>query len=117
MQAPAAVDLKTLAARLRAAPPMAPEPDPYNGAPFDSDTEEIIAGHASRLSLTDVRQLAHAINDGQAVTIEYVAASGSRTVRTRSRLDLDPPYLRAWCRSRDDERVFTLSRVHGVMPA
>ncbi|MFD9285323.1 hypothetical protein ACFWD7_50410 [Streptomyces mirabilis] len=46
---------------------------------MDSDTEEIIAGHASQLSLTDVRELAHAINDDQAVTIEYVAASGSRT--------------------------------------
>ncbi|MFF0042498.1 helicase-associated domain-containing protein [Streptomyces mirabilis] len=57
VRAPAAVDLKTLAARLRAAPPMVPEPDPYNGVPFDSDTEEIIVGHASQPSLTDVRPL------------------------------------------------------------
>ncbi|MFE4755883.1 hypothetical protein ACFRIB_37590 [Streptomyces mirabilis] len=48
------------------------------------------------VSLTDVRQLAHAINDDQAVTVEYVVASGSRTVRALSR---------------------HLSRVHGVMPA
>ncbi|MFE4819213.1 hypothetical protein ACFRFU_22790 [Streptomyces sp. NPDC056704] len=48
------------------------------------------------VSLTDVRQLAHAINDDQAVTIEYVVASGSRTVRALSR---------------------HLSRAHGVMPA
>ncbi len=30
---------------------------------------------------------------------------------------LDPPYLEAWCHLRDAERVFTLSRIHGVMPA
>ncbi|WP_323180409.1 WYL domain-containing protein [Streptomyces sp. NBC_00102] len=29
---------------------------------------------------------------------------------------LDPPYLYAWCHLRDDERVFTLSRIHGIMP-
>ncbi|MGW4977922.1 helicase-associated domain-containing protein [Streptomyces mirabilis] len=83
VRAPTAVDLKTLAARLRAAPPTVPEPDPYNGVPFDSDTEENIAGHASQLSLTDVRQLAHAINDAQAATIAYVAASGSRPMGGR----------------------------------
>ncbi|MFF6775835.1 hypothetical protein ACFY8W_20020 [Streptomyces sp. NPDC012637] len=38
------------------------------------------------------------------------------TVRTLSRLELDPPYLEAWCHLRGDERVFTLSRIHGVMP-
>lgn len=106
-----------LAARLRAAPPIAPEPDPAGGIPFGTDTEEIVAGHARLLALADVRQLAHAIDEGRAVTIEYVAASGSRTVRTISELDLDPPYLYAWCQLRGDERVFTLSRIHGVMPA
>lgn len=115
-QDPAAVDLRTLAARLRAAPLTTPEPDPGNGVPFGTDTEEIIAGYVN-LSFTDVRLLAHAIDDGRAVTIDYVAASGSRTVRTLSRLDLDAPYLYAWCHLRDDERVFTLSRIQGVMPA
>ncbi|MEU9620432.1 helicase C-terminal domain-containing protein [Streptomyces sp. NPDC048155] len=117
-QTPVPVDLAALAARLRAAPVSSPEPDPYNGGiPFDTDTEEIIAGNARRLSLTDVRQLAHAVDDSRAITIEYVATSGSRTIRTLSRLDLDPPYLNAWCHLRNDERVFTLSRIHGVMPA
>lgn len=113
----AAVDVGALAATLRAAPPTAPEPDPASGIPFGTDTEEIVSGHARRLALADVRQLAHAIDDGLPITIEYVAASGSRTVRTLSELDLDPPYLYAWCHLRDDERVFTLSRIHGVMPA
>lgn len=48
--------------RLRVATGLTPEPDPHGGIPFDSDTEEIIAGHARQLSLTDVRQLAHAVD-------------------------------------------------------
>ncbi|MER7757145.1 helicase C-terminal domain-containing protein [Kitasatospora sp. NPDC097643] len=111
-----AVDLSALAARLRAAPQDIPEPDPWDGRPYASDTEEIIAGHARNLTFTDVRQLAHAVNDGLAITIEYVATSGNATVRTLSRLALDAPYLHAWCHLRDDERVFTISRIHGVMP-
>ncbi|MFJ9445785.1 helicase-associated domain-containing protein [Kitasatospora sp. NPDC101235] len=111
------VDLPSLAARLRDAPQDIPEPDPWDNRPYDSDTEEIIAGYARNLPFTDVRQLAHAVNDGQAITIEYVATSGNATVRTLSRLELDAPYLHAWCHLRNDERVFTLSRIHGVMPA
>ncbi|PVE04561.1 hypothetical protein Y717_11200 [Streptomyces scopuliridis RB72] len=109
--------LRALAVRLRESPATSPAPDPDNGVPFGTDTEEIIAGYASALSLADVRQLAHAVDAGQAITIEYVAASGSHTVRSLSDLDLDPPYLRAWCHLRNDERVFTLSRVQSVMPA
>lgn len=111
----AAFDPSTLAIQLLAAPP-APEPAPLDGGvPFATDTEEIVAGWAKRLPYGDIRQLAHAIDAGQAITVEYVATSGSRTVRTLSRLDLDPPYLEAWCHLRDAERVFTLSRIHGVM--
>ncbi|MGW2373387.1 helicase C-terminal domain-containing protein [Kitasatospora sp. NPDC001683] len=110
------VDLRALATRLRDGPQDVPEPDPYDGRPFASDTEEIIAGHARNLTFTDVRQLAHAVDERQAITIEYVATSGNATVRTLSRLELDAPYLNAWCHLRDDERVFTLSRIHGVMP-
>ncbi|WP_323137836.1 helicase-associated domain-containing protein [Streptomyces sp. NBC_01433] len=115
--APETVDLSTLAARLRAAPPTLPAPDPFGtGVPYATDTEEIVAGYAKNLAYSDVRRLAHAFDAGTAITVEYVAASGNRTVRTLSELVLDPPYLYAWCHLRDDERVFTLSRVHGVMP-
>ncbi|WAL72687.1 helicase C-terminal domain-containing protein [Kitasatospora sp. YST-16] len=112
-----AVDLHALACRLRDAPQDLPVPDPYDGRPYASDTEEIIAETARNLSFTDARQLAHAVDEGRSVTIEYVATSGSTTVRTLSRLELDAPYLHAWCHLRDDERVFTISRIHGVMPA
>ncbi|MEV7776006.1 helicase C-terminal domain-containing protein [Kitasatospora sp. NPDC086791] len=112
-----AVDLSALATRLRGAPADLPEPDPESNRPYDTDTEEIIAAYARNLSFTDVRQLAHAVNDGRAITIEYLAASGNATVRTLSELELDAPHLYAWCHLRDDERVFTISRIHGVMPA
>ncbi|MET9909340.1 helicase C-terminal domain-containing protein [Streptomyces sp. NPDC006476] len=114
--APQRAELTALATRLADAPLAQPAPDPRNDAPFATDTEEIIAGHATHLSHTDVRQLAHAVDNDTAITIDYVAASGSRTIRTVSRLELDLPYLYAWCHLRDDERVFTLSRIHGVMP-
>ncbi|MEW2508814.1 helicase C-terminal domain-containing protein [Streptomyces sp. NPDC046870] len=105
-----------LATRLAGAPLAHPAPDPGNSIPFATDTEEIIAGYAPHIPHADVRQLAHAVDSGTAVTIEYVATTGSRTIRTVSGLDLDPPYLYAWCHLRDAERVFTLSRIHGVMP-
>ncbi|MFI9365246.1 helicase C-terminal domain-containing protein [Kitasatospora sp. NPDC053057] len=119
------VDLRALAARLRDAPQdvaqdvaeEVTEPDAYDGRLYAGDTEEIIAGYARNLTFTDVRQLAHAVDERQAITIEYVATSGNATVRTLSRLELDAPYLNAWCHLRDGERVFTLSRIHGVMPA
>ncbi|GCD44157.1 helicase-associated domain-containing protein [Streptomyces paromomycinus] len=116
-QDPPAVGLRALADRLLAAPADAPLPDPFGShIPYATDTEEIVAGYAKRLSYSDVRQLAHALNSGTAITIDYVAASGIRTVRTLSQLDLDPPFLEAWCHLRNAERVFTLSRIHGVMP-
>ncbi|MBO1337340.1 helicase-associated domain-containing protein [Streptomyces sp. VRA16 Mangrove soil] len=115
---PADAGLDVLAERLLKAPPIAPEPDPFgSGVPFATDTEEIVAGYAKHLSYSDVRQVAHAIDTGAAITVEYIAASGNRTVRTLSDLELDPPYLDAWCHLREAERVFTLSRIHGVMPA
>lgn len=110
------LDSDTLAAQLLAAPPTTPDPAPLRGgAPFATDTEEIVAGWAKRLPYGDVRQLAYAIDAGGAITVEYVATSGNRTVRTLSRLMLDPPYLEAWCHLRDAERVFTLSRIQSVM--
>ncbi|MFF8442800.1 hypothetical protein ACF07U_18250 [Streptomyces californicus] len=99
-----AVGLSTPAAGLRAAPPMLPAPEPFGTeVPYGTDTEEIVAGCAKNLAYSDVR------------TVGYVVASGNRTVRTLSELVLDPSYVYAWCHLRDDERVFALSRIHGVV--
>lgn len=117
-ETPVDIGLSALAARLRDAPPALPDPDPFGtGVPYGTDTEEIIAGYAKNLTYSDVRQLAHTVDAGTAITVEYVAASGNRTVRTLSELDLDPPHLYAWCHLREDERAFTLSRILSVMPA
>ncbi|MBH1938446.1 helicase C-terminal domain-containing protein [Streptomyces sp. AV19] len=122
-RAPDPATFPGLAARLLAAPDRGPVPDPENGVPFDSDTEEILAGYTTALTLTDIRQLAHAIHEDEPLTIEYVAASGERTVRTISGLGLgfdvgfDPPYLTAYCHLREDDRVFALSRIQAVQPA
>ncbi|MFD7732202.1 hypothetical protein ACFV6F_17660 [Kitasatospora phosalacinea] len=58
-----------------------------------------------------------ALTKGGRSPVGYVVTSGSGTVRTLSRLELDAPCLRVWCHLRDGERVFTVSRIHGVMPA
>ncbi|MFF5769967.1 WYL domain-containing protein [Streptomyces californicus] len=111
-----AVGLSTPTAGLRDAPPMLPAPGPFGtGVPYGTDTEEIVAGCAKNLANSDVRPLAHAIDADTAITVGYVAAPGNRTVRTLSGLVLAPPYVYAWCHLRDDERVFALSLIHGVM--
>ncbi|MGW7194289.1 hypothetical protein ACWGIP_34960, partial [Streptomyces sp. NPDC054838] len=99
-----------LAARLLTVPPSAPEPGPFGpgGVPFGTDTEEIVAGYAEQPSYSDVRRPARAIDSGTAVTVDYVATAGARTVRILESLVRDPPCLEAWCHLRDVERVFAL---------
>ncbi|MFE7299305.1 helicase-associated domain-containing protein [Streptomyces sp. NPDC057579] len=105
-----------LALRLLSAPDHEPHPDPGHGIPFQTDAEEILACYAKALNLTDIRQLAHAIHEHEPITVEYLAVSGNRTIRTVSELELDPPLLSAYCHLREDQRVFTLSRIQAVMP-
>jgi hypothetical protein len=63
------------------------EPDPFSsGAPFATDTEEIVAEYAKHLSYSEIRQVSHAIDTGAAITVEYIATPGNRTVRTLSDL-------------------------------
>ncbi|WP_381792788.1 helicase-associated domain-containing protein [Streptomyces niveus] len=109
---------RELAERLLASPDRRPHPAPLAGGPaYDSDTEEILDGYAQSLSLTDIRQFAHAIHTDEPLTIEYISASGARTVRTVSGIALDPPHIVAHCHLRDAERVFTISRIRDVLPA
>ncbi|WP_405793527.1 helicase-associated domain-containing protein [Streptomyces sp. NBC_01506] len=109
---------RELAERLLAAPDRRPYPAPMEGGPaYDSDTEEILDGYSPSLSLTDVRQIAYAIHEGEPLTIEYVSASGARTVRTVSGIVLDAPHIVAHCHLRDAERVFSISRIHAILPA
>lgn len=84
---------------------------------ISSQSEALIAGHAPRLGIPDVRLLAHAVDTDGAVTIDYVAATGGRTRRTVSDIELCGGQIMAWCHLRTDERQFALDRIQSVSPA
>ncbi len=109
--------LRALATRLLTSPPAPPAADTRTTPPpDDTATLTLLTDTAPQLSATDRRQLAYAIDQDAPITIGYIAATGAATVRTVSELDLDPPYLYAWCHLRDDDRVFSLTRIQAVLP-
>lgn len=63
------------------------------------------------------RQLAYAIENGLPVVITYRSATGGRTTRMISDLELAGDLINAWCHLRDDQRVFNLTRISSVDPA
>lgn len=71
---------------------------------------------AKSLSTTEIRQLAHALDTGSRVGIEYESASGRRTRRVIDQPELSGPNVFAWCELRNDDRVFTVSRIRAVTP-
>lgn len=124
--------VRDLATRLRGdrPPKTAPEPaDPASVAArlvgrrqrllrvAPSGTEAELGHLNRRLSESEVRQLAHAIDHGQHAVIDYVAASGGRTIREISDIQLIGGSLYALCELRQDDRVFTVSRIQSVSPA
>ncbi|MFA1537843.1 helicase-associated domain-containing protein [Actinomadura monticuli] len=98
-----------LAARLHGTPP-----DPPAEA---DDVDAHMAELASHLPVSERRMLAHALRTGVAVGIEYVNGEGNPTTRVIEKARLDAPFLTAWCRLRDAERVFHIGRVQAVTPA
>ncbi|WP_067449737.1 helicase-associated domain-containing protein [Actinomadura macra] len=79
--------------------------------------EARVADLAPQLSASELRVLAHAVETGTAVCIDYVNGEGNPSTRVIEKICLDAPFLTAWCRLRDDERVFLGSRVQAVTPA
>jgi predicted DNA-binding transcriptional regulator YafY len=69
---------------------------------------------ARQLTVAEVRILAHAIDNGMAVTIDYESQTGALTRRVIEDAALSGGTLTAWCRMRQDERHFTASRLRGV---
>lgn len=110
---PSPAELRALAGRLLTA---AADDARQDADPVDPDTEDLLADDAAHLDPTEIRRLARAIQADRTVTIEYLAPSGNRTVRTLSELEFDPPYLHAWCHLREDQRIFTLARIQAVLP-
>jgi hypothetical protein len=82
-----------------------------------SGTEIQLSHLNRRLPDSEVRQLAHAIEHGQNTVIDYRAASGGRTIREISGIQLIGTSLYAKCELRQDDRVFTVSRIQSVSPA
>lgn len=106
---PEPVDPRQAAARILAGDRAATGPT--------SRTEVLLNQLNGRLSAGQVRLLAHAIDHGGPVVIEYDAASGGRTLRTISDMQLLGGSLEAWCHLRQDDRMFSVSRIQAAHPS
>jgi hypothetical protein len=118
-----AIDLSELATRLLAAEiPVAavdlvPAPSRLETAPGpSSEAPTPLARLTAQLDPDEQRLLWHAIEHGTPVTISYVDSEGAPTTRVIEDLELDGHRLVAWCRLRQDERVFALRRIVEVAP-
>ena len=69
---------------------------------------------ARHLTDAEARVLAHALESGDAVTIDYENQSGALTRRVIEDAMLSGGTLTAWCHLRQDERRFSASRVLSV---
>ena len=76
-----------------------------------------LARTARQLSTSELDLLASAIEEGGRVRIEYQAGSGAVTQRVISDPELADGMIFAWCELRQDERMFTASRILSVAPA
>jgi hypothetical protein len=93
-----------------------PEPDPE---PAGDPAAAVAAGIRRHTPQLDQRQrdlLVYAIVVGGPVTIDYRTAGGDFSSRVVEPLELDGKRMVAWCRLREDERVFGLNRIERVRP-
>jgi hypothetical protein len=78
--------------------------------------EHEVKANAKTLDDDQARLLAHAIEYGCAVRIDYVNASGGYTERVIEPIALFFDAVQAWCHLRGAERVFRLDRIRTVSP-
>lgn len=71
---------------------------------------------APHLNAAETRLLAHAVDHGTPVYIDYVNAQGNPSSRVIEAATLAGDMLHGWCRLREDERMFTLRRIQHVSP-
>ena len=90
---------------------------PDNALPAASDTLLAVRRGGPRLSPGEARLLAHALDTGTPVRIDYLSSTGSTTSRVIEDLELEGNALEAWCLLRDDQRRFTLNGILAVAPA
>ncbi|WP_207944460.1 WYL domain-containing protein, partial [Actinomadura rubrisoli] len=75
-----------------------------------------LAELAPHLSPSERRLLAHAVETGTAICIDYINGEGNPSTRVIEKIRLDAPFLIAWCRLRVAERIFHTSRIQAVAP-
>jgi hypothetical protein len=107
------VDHGELARRLLSAKSVRPD----GRADLRSSTFTRLAEKAAGLASWELDHLADAVERGGRVEIDYRSASGARTRRVICDPELVGRALYAWCELRQDERVFTVSRILAVAPA
>jgi hypothetical protein len=86
---------------------------PHAGA---STAVDRLEGLTPQLSITERRLLTHALDTGEPVRIDYVNGDGNPSSRVIENAELDAPFLSAWCRLRNDQRIFRLGRITAVAP-
>ncbi len=85
--------------------------------PATSATLAAVRRGAPRLTAGEARLLAHALDTGSPVRIDYLSSTGSTTSRVIDDLELDRGAIDAWCQLRDDQRRFALGGILAVAPA
>jgi hypothetical protein len=129
---PLAVDPAELAEFLlaapaaRVAPPRQPQPADLVPAMMEREralhlvrrpTLEVIDARAPQLDPRQRQLLADAIDEQQPVRIDYVDGDGRFSTRVIEEIELSGAVIEAWCRLRDDERMFLLDRIGAVSQA
>jgi len=111
-----AVDLEALATRLVDAgvEDEGGIEDDGGDPPPPGSTEATLRVLAPRLSPTEVRVLAHAVDEQVDVVIEYDAPGGGLSQRTISEAELVGGALTAWCHMVEDDRDFAVGRIRSV---
>jgi hypothetical protein len=92
-------------------------PDEAPTRPSATTTLRAVSAGAAHLSGREKQLLAQVIDEGGAVRIDYVNAQGRSSRRVISDPVLAGNLVIAWCRLRDDERMFNLGRIYTVAAA
>ncbi|BCB85014.1 hypothetical protein Psuf_023270 [Phytohabitans suffuscus] len=107
-------DLSALAQRLLSS--YVDEPEEPAVRPTPMSVARDVRDHAAHLTAAQRLLLIGAVSQGTPIEISYTDGEGESTRRVIEPAELDGPKLSAWCRLRDDERVFLLSRIESVSP-
>lgn len=111
---PMTVDAEAMADRLLSGSGVGRVPA---GSDVSTELAAVVARQADNLSAAEHRVLVHAIATGEPIRIDYVSGAGQITRRVIEKAELTGNAVVAWCRLRDAERMFVLTRICSVAPA